>query len=540
MNLRVRLDEARLLFLNGKLEEAVQVLSAVLREDSSSVEAHRELARVRVAQGKEEWAKSLLHRAALLERSAQQSPAAQVDTTDLAYAKTLAAQRQSENPVFDPSGGHPKEEASQSLEGKLGDFATDKRNVLSLSDTTSKASRPDRLPEQADRPSLPVVRWKGRRRCADGDDSGMRPTEMTDDRANPSAAHPTSAPSQVVLDDSAEEAEEVFRFDDSVDADSDHDLWEADDLEVDDADLQYFDEIRDSNRIDSTASTGEFDWSDVDVNFDDDEEDYEDEIELEVREYERVERDSSARKNSNKKEYLDLYKRVEQIALQILIDTGRVGDPVTSRRELALLTRVLLENAAGTTRKALSASISARRITEILLEGFDVDDIVSAHECRQVWRQHSEFHLDLGGYRRGQWYQRTEEGKKTFSWYSALNFVSKFRAFESDQCRYFFCQLYEHWCSRARLQRTFPVFRSYVYYRLMPTGCELDWLPYFVFEESDGFDHETGWEDDPVRRAPIYRQIETMGLVPTVNCCPLDVPSLSRMENDKKGERNSD
>src|SRR5690606_13865389 len=98
---------------------------------------HRELARVRVAQGKDEWAKSLLHRAALLERPAQQSPVAQIETTDLAYAKTLAAQRQSENPVFDPSGDHPKEEASQSLEGKLGDFATDKRDVLSLSDAAS-------------------------------------------------------------------------------------------------------------------------------------------------------------------------------------------------------------------------------------------------------------------------------------------------------------------------------------------------------------------------------------------------------------------
>ena len=90
---RERIEQARALRDRGCHDAAVELLASVLRANPRDIEAHRELALVRFAQGRRAWAESLLRRAAMLEEviAVELAAGAEADdrqslASDVAYA----------------------------------------------------------------------------------------------------------------------------------------------------------------------------------------------------------------------------------------------------------------------------------------------------------------------------------------------------------------------------------------------------------------------------------------------------------------------
>lgn len=312
--------------------------------------------------------------------------------------------------------------------------------------------------------------------------------------SRPQSSFPTQLP---LFDEGADE------FGDGADVVLEPRLWdEADEPEhADDIAEDAWDEAESPAPIGLIwCDEQAFDWAEIDVSVDDEEEAREEEC-LSIEQA-----DESALPSR-----VELWRRIEQIALEELIKAGRLEDRAAARREMRILTRILLEGLADSRRPDVSARVRARHVGELLQAKIPMEEIAAAHACRQAWAESPELHIDLGS--RAYW----RVWPSSFPWKHALRMARLFGACEIEEFRCIFFSMFERWGSRESLQRMFPSFISYVFYRLVRTGCDLDEHPHWVFDDPDGVDCIEQWEDDPVQALSYRAYLAAHGLIPDLN-----------------------
>lgn len=576
MNPTEQIIEAERLLAEGLHQAAVDLLSEVLHDNPRHIAAHQALARVRFAQGHRSWGYSLLKRAGLLEQElvsagAEADPVELADgeDSDVAFADEMKNALLGQVDFFSESEHDPFVEdvgertAATAQSAALEEAEQPSTRTLTLN--RRSASRRQRHVDQR-RSSGPEITWKGRSRI------GRKPVEKTaladpqpsaqprdevpqeelgrdDEHRSDAAHHAASARTDAGLEDGVDDhmdpsaastggdadhpaagpllidqgitggmaPAEILDDNDDVEPEFDLGDWAevADDLppssDVPEEILE--DEVGERPAVDAS----DFDWSEVDVSFDGEEND---------EAYEQaVSTPDDAVAASGR---LGLTQRAEQIALNLLLVRRLVDDPRQAKQWLRTLTRILLEVASGSRSPERSLPAQRRRLNELMAEGISIEEIAAAHACRQAWAENPEFHIDLGGYVRGEGWKRKEGVAHLFPWKSAIGMAQLFRTTEIEEFHFVLFSMYETWMDCPRLQRMFPIFRRYVYYRLVSTGDELDEQPYWLFDDiyQDPLDQ---WEDDPVERPLLREWLEANRLIPDYLHNSLDPPSRARL-----------
>lgn len=538
------IQKARLLRERGQNEAAFRMLGELLRAQPHNADLCRELAHVCLAQGRKEAARRLIRRAALLTEAAESTelhpPNADsrtIDHTDpdAQYAKAIEFEILSEAHEFsetdhDPVPSRDDEERSSAAVQEVAGTTLATRTELDVPD--HRGSEEQSSYEQHE--SLAAVTTPHSR---DDFEIGGEP-ECTELVGTPSEQEALANPIQTALSpgefaiadelnetETADEANtlatrpDFWESEDDCEQSSLHDLFLTGDSNLATSDVEEFDDLEDeglSTSDDLMQHEGEFDWAEVDATFDDETEEWA--LDAQVR---------SELSTLNLQKSVDVFRWAEQKALDLLRKLGRLDEGRHASDDLQTLARLFLEGAANARRAELSVSVRARHIGELLVSGVSLEDVVSAHICRDVWAENPEFHVDLGTSVLGEAWMRSDTARASLSWKLALDVVETFGARERDElCRIFF-EMYERWVSNGLLQRQFPAFRRYVQYRLIPTGCLLDELPFCVFDEPDDTNYVDRWEDDAVRAPALKRELQREGLIPEVGRCALDLPSAS-------------
>lgn len=538
------IQQARLLRERGQNEAAFRMLGELLRTQPHDADLCRELAHVCLALGRKDAARRLIRRAALLREAAESTEAhppnadsGVVDHTDpdAQYARAIESEIVSEAHEFsetdhDPVPSRNDEERSSAALQEVAGTTLATRTELDASD--HRGSEEQSSYEQPE--SLAAVTTPHSR---DEFELGSEP-ECTELVGTPSEQEALANPIQTALSpgefaiadelnetETADEANtlatrpDFWESEDDCEQSSLHDLFLTGDSNLATSDVEEFDDLEDeglSTSDDLMQHEGEFDWAEVDATFDDETEEWA--LDAQVR---------SELSTLNLQKSVDVFRWAEQKALDLLRKLGRLDEGRHASDDLQTLARLFLEGAANARRAELSVSVRARHIGELLVSGVSLEDVVSAHVCREVWAENPEFHVDLGKSVLGEAWMRSDTARASLSWKVALDVVETFGAREREElCRIFF-EMYERWVSSGPLQRQFPAFRRYVQYRLIPTGCLLDELPFCVFDEPDDSNYVDRWEDDAVRAPALKRELQQTGLIPEVGRCALDLPSAS-------------
>lgn len=560
--------EAQRLVARGLHLDAARVLSDFLRNNPTDIRAHRELAKVRFAQGQTDWGQSLLRRARWLEdqaRSLQPAPSADepfdpdlewadmVESSLMAEAEEFSVWEHDAPPV--PKGGisgnwqSPRdvEERESPVTPQASDTGLDANTDAPAEQSDSSAPQPllslgKRADDEAnsERPQEgeklgPVIVWKGRRRVGitkppPSDENDVTPAAID---IPPSLEVETSeSESFDAIEGDADDEIEYAVFtnanDGAGDDDYNHGESGAVDEPYDDADSDVDDDValwesfEGKTYTESTCGDDDFNWNEIDVVFDDDE--YVEEASQPVDKPGGDDSDEAAG-------FIALWHYTEKVALNVLREAGRLEDRWRAREEVRIISRILLEGAAGTNRPEISVSVRSRHLGRFLSDGVSLDDLAAAHACRQAWAEQPEFHLELAGRKRGDSWMRHEGSKPLFPWKLALRMVEVFEVTDVEEFRFVFFTLYERWHERRVLQRQFPMFIYYVYFRLHPSGLLLDLMPLCVFDEPEGIDELDLWEDDPVRRTYFNQELRSWGLVPDLYRTSLNLPSRNMYED---------
>lgn len=545
MNPAKQVIEAQHLLEQGLHEAAVDLLAEVLKEFPQDINAHRALARVRFAQGHRDWGYTLLRRASYLEQAtavpastpgidraddddpdvvfAEQTERALLEDAEEflewehdapGFADEMSRADRSRPSALDNTNDQPVRERP-TLTLTLGDRATRPERASTTGPSIIWKGRPRHTPPPATAPSDAAISITGAIELA------PEPVEEALADAGPPEQALQPAPRDTEL------SEPTSASDDDWGVDSGLDVWSnaaQDDVAVDDS---GWDEPDDEPFEDSLPhDEGDFDWAEVDVSFD--EEDEDDDFAAVTAD----ELDAPAIAGR-----VELWRRAEQIALGLLRDAGRLDSRDRARMELHILTRILLEGAAGARRPEISIKVRADRLKQLLQTDVPIDDIAAAHACRQAWAENPDFHIDLGGHQRGDGWTRKEEVRHLLSWGCALNMVHVFGATEADEFQYILYSMFDRWSSSRSLRRQFPIFRRYVYYRLISTGDDLDDQPHWIFDDPDEPAFIERWEDDPVRRVTFRRGLAAHGLLPPYRRTALDPLSLTKLVVEKASEQ---
>jgi hypothetical protein len=571
-----KIASANVLAQRGQYEEAAELLAELLRREPRNIQAHYALAQVRIKQGHKDWADSLLRRAGWLEQVLTRDTESVgflqgAENSDLAYAQAVESEILTVAREFDEwEHDHPNPEPGQTafnLEDGVSALLTDSacqpaEEAESESNPTTEAvtlplrEEQDNGPDLAERPMLslssnrswseegdhaegtpngPTIIWKGRRHAAQheaeavsgaGEDEGVIVHPATES----AVCHESLGGSDAVIPDQEaddEDMADLFSFLDLLhgrhtDLEDEPEVWQEEDSEFGtEGEPLLPDEER--RQVYDTQSEDAFSWSDIEVDFS--------EIDDEEAAYVADDAETGTEPNlPGIPERIELWRRTEQLVLELLRETGRLDNPSRARYELSILTRVLLEGAVGASRPDISVNIRSRHLRKMLVKDVSVDDIAAAHACRQAWAENPELHIDLGGFVRGEGWARKEEVRHLFPWSMALRMAELFRATEIEEFRYIFASMYERWSDKRSLQRQFPLFRLYVHFRLRPAGLELDRFPLGVFDEPEGVDLVERWEDDPVQGVTFRQALESYGLMPDLYRTFLDLPVLKRNE----------
>lgn len=564
------ISRANRLSLEGLHDESATLLAELLRREPRNIQAHYALAQVRIKQGRKDWAESLLRRVRWLEdvlsgETDSDGFLRDDENSDLAYAQAVESEIMTVAREFDEwEHDHPKLEIGKpaiSLSPDISAVSVGaeticqpaqeakpepestiepetmllqeeldsepellERPLLSLS---SKRSGNEEGGDVDDTPDGPTIIWKGRRHAAQHEaDAHGGAWEDEGIIAHP-PVEPTVRHERLDESDSYMPDQEPGDEEDMTDLFSHLDMLHGSiaDLEAEPEDWQEVDselDIEDLRQNDNVQPEEAFAWSEVEVDFSD----------LDDEEAEYVDEDAKSGKEPTLPgipERIELWRRTEQLALELLRQTDMLDNP-RARHELRILSRVLLEGAAGTSRPDISVNIRSRHLGKILVNDVSVDEIAAAHACRQAWAENPELHIDLGGFIRGEGWARKEEVRHLFPWSMALRMAELFRATEIEEFRYIFASMHERWSDKRSLQRQFPLFRLYVHFRLRPAGLELDRFPLGVFDEPEGVDFVERWEDDPVEGVTFRQALVSNNLLPDLNRTFLDLPVLKRNE----------
>ena len=499
----------------GCHDAAVELLASVLRANPRDIEAHRELALVRFAQGRRAWAESLLRRAAMLEEviAVELAAGAEADdrqslASDVAYAIRAEQEMLRDVDQFvDWQHDPPSDPPPPAVEAdRTGDAAVDAppRPLLTLSGLPPKP-RPRRAADRVtSTESGTVIVWK-RRSSRQASDAASTP-ERREER------HEQATVVQLGLFDDAGDA---AAFDEPWDEDRSSD-WAQEGLAAAAAAIDDEWQVIDDEPpvlADFTDAVGAdvFDGTVADLGFD----------EEAVEAADQPEPATLSRSAGR----IELWRFAEQTALELLRVAGKLDDPVGARRDMRFLAQLLLQGAAEAKRQELSIGVRARHIGRLLEQGASLDDVAAAQACRQAWAENPEFHIDLGGWLRGDGWTRKEDVRPLLPWPVALAMARRFAASDVEEFRHLLLEMFEHWNGSWRLQRRFPLFLHYVYYRILPTGCELDELPHCLFDDPAEPDGLERWEDDPVRKTLLKRELENYGLIPLLYRSELDLPA---------------
>lgn len=574
-----KIARANALAMAGRCDEAAEVLAELLRREPRHISVHYALAQVRIKQGHKDWAESLLHRARWLEQvlsveTGDEDFQHDEESTDLAYAQALETEIQAIAEEFDEweyDHPNPKPELlTITPEDEISSVATEAVSVCQPVQEPEPEPEPESIPEPVtlplqeelcfepepverpllslgskrsangegnhadDTPDGPTIIWKGRRHAVQHETeahNGARGGEgvIAHLPVESSVCHERLGGVDVVEPDPLPGDDEVMMdlfthldmlHGSTTDLDSEPDDWQDEDGLFDtESEPQLQDE--DCRQVHDTQPEDTFFWPDIEVDFSD----------LDDEEAEYVAEDAGPGNEPTLpgiSERVELWRRTEQLVLELLRQSDRLDNLSRAGHELRILTRVLLEGAAGASRPGISVSIRSRHLGKMLTRNVSVDDIAAAHACRQAWAENPELHLDLGGFVRGERWARKEEVRHLFPWSMALRMAELFRTTEIEEFSYIFASMYERWSDKRSLQRQFPIFRLYVHFRLRSAGLELDRFPLGVFDEPDGIDFIERWEDDPVEGTTFRQVLESYDLLPDLHRTLLDLPMLKR------------
>lgn len=513
------LGESRRLCERGLLSAAADILSEYLRGHTEDAEAFRELAQVRIQQGRQDWAASLLKRAALIEETSPpalgRNGADEWDADDLAFvvAKAESHDALRSRHTLEGEEGDPVENAPEPQAARDASSSCRKQRILHLPPGVTPRRRgpgggmalprpggicrlrPASSPEASPAPTAPESGFSPYPVRAGTAVDGDVPSDVSAERAptapppaRPTDAAPseTSAPRSPPARPSGPEApepkptaqlslDEDWTGPTSVPAmEPDTDLDELDDLWADEPEA----EEPDAGSLDALS------W--LDELPDDDLEPSEEEEPL-------FDVDSGGTRLTD-------WDKVRRLTADALRNSGRTEDELQD-----VLQDIFQESPWPKTRISIEA---------LLRTGLSADALSLTAEIRRIWRRHPEFaQCFYGAQYRGEAWMYTEQARSVLSWPAAARMAQAWSAYPCpEEIEHFLCEAWDHWRSDAELLRPFPDFQLYMGQRLGHLdGSLADW-PEWTFEPDDAMQDPWLRLEDPDIWAALRPHLMRLGV----------------------------